>query len=161
MLTDGRTDFVRAELIVPEAERGPWFNPHPGAFENARRAVRPAAIACSLYLVVGVSLFLVWPSPSWALQSFGPIWSTAIAIISLSLSGTLFWFMARGSITAHILVLGLIPGSLFRISALASDGHVSVALAGAMVVAATAILWLISIIAITRHIWFRAGKLDP
>lgn len=86
--------------------------------------------------------------------------SAAIAILGLSLSITIFWFMARGSIPAHIFFMGLIPGSLVRISALVSDGYVGLAFTGAAIIAATLTLWLISVIAMTRYIWFRSGKLD-
>ena len=159
MFPEGRSDFIREELIVPKAERGPWYNPHPGSLENAKRAFRPAAITCSLYPLAWVIL-LFSPSPLWTLQWSGPVLSAAIAIFGLSLSITIFWFMARGSIPAHIFFMGFIPGSLVRISALVSDGYVGLAFTGAAIIAATLVLWLISIIAMTRYIWFRSGKLD-
>jgi len=151
--------YVREEMIVPEAERGPWYNPHPGSLENAKRALKPAVIVNSIYLVVSTIPWLL-PGGAAEFEVLGTTAFLAIIIVTLGISVAVMLWAACGSLIAHYFIFVGNTQSTPRIVDLFQEGEWGPALIASALLITVLTFWIISFSALQRHDRYRKGKLD-
>ena len=85
------TNFVRDEMEVEPARRGPWYNPHPGAMANVKRAIKPA-------LYVNAGFLLLTTASAFATGAvLGNGLILVMTLVILVASVLLMLWAARGS----------------------------------------------------------------